>query len=152
MIARIIAELGPWNWMALGFVLLALEIVVPGVFLLWIGIAALLVGTFSLQFWDMTWWVWQAQVITFLVLSLVSAWLGHRISKSKETETDEPLLNRRDAQLVGRTATLQEPIKDGHGRIRLDDTMWKVIGPDAMPGTRVRVISATGGELRVEPF
>lgn len=150
MLDRIFLELGPWNWMVLGFVLLALEILVPGVFLLWIGIAAILVGTLSLQLWDAAFWGWQVQTLVFLALSLASAYLGHRITKARETDSDEPLLNRRDAQLVGRTATLEEPIREGRGRIRLDDTVWKVVGPDALPGTRVRVVSATHGELTVE--
>ncbi|MCR5855934.1 MULTISPECIES: NfeD family protein [Mesorhizobium] len=150
MLERIFLELGPWNWMVLGFVLLALEILVPGVFLLWIGIAAIIVGALSLQFWDWAAWTWQVQTLLFLALSLVAAYVGHRVNKARETDSDEPLLNRRDAQLVGRTATLEEPIREGRGRIRLDDTVWKVIGPDAQPGTRVRVVSAHGGELTVE--
>ena len=152
MIARMVSELGPWNWMVLGFVLLGLEILVPGVFLLWIGIAALLVGTLALQVWDAAWFTWQVQVLIFLGLSLVAAYLGHRINKSREADSDQPLLNRRDAQLVGRTATLEEPIREGRGRIRIDDTMWKVKGPDAAPGTRVRVVVAEAGELTVEPI
>lgn len=150
MLDRIMGELGPWNWMVLGFILLTLEILAPGVFLLWIGIAALLVGALSLQLWDVAWWTWQAQVLVFLALSLVSAYAGHRIMRDRQTGGDEPLLNRRDAQLVGRTATLQEPILEGHGRIRIDDTIWKVTGPDAAPGARVKVIAASGGELTVE--
>jgi membrane protein implicated in regulation of membrane protease activity len=152
MIDRIFGELGPWNWMVLGFVLLALEILVPGVFLLWIGIAAILVGTLSLQLWDAAIWTWQVQTLVFLALSLVCAYLGNRINKAHASDSDEPLLNRRDAQLVGRTATLEEPIREGRGRIRLDDTVWKVIGPDAVSGTRVRVIGAANGELTVEPI
>ena len=151
MIARIVSELGPWNWMVLGFVLLGLEILVPGVFLLWIGIAALLVGALALQAWDAAWFTWQAQVLIFLLLSLIAAYLGHRINKSREAESDQPLLNRRDEQLIGRTATLEEPIREGRGRIRLDDTTWRVKGPDAAPGTRVRVVEAAAGELTVEP-
>ncbi|MGB3500249.1 MAG: NfeD family protein [Mesorhizobium sp.] len=150
MVERIVAELGPWNWMVLGFALLAIEILVPGVFLLWIGIAAILVGALSLQLWDVSWWMWQTQVIVFLVLALISAYVGHRIMRNRQSSSDEPLLNRRDEQLVGRTATLQEPILEGRGRIRIDDTVWKVKGPDAAPGTRVRVVSAKGGELVVE--
>lgn len=151
MIARIVGELGPWNWMVLGFILLGLEILVPGVFLLWIGVAALLVGALALQVWDAAWFTWQTQVLIFLALSLVAAYLGHRINRSREADSDQPLLNRRDAQLIGRTATLEEPIREGHGRIRLDDTVWKVKGPDAASGTRVRVVRSDGGELTVEP-
>lgn len=150
MLIRIFSELGPWNWMLLGFVLLALEILVPGVFLLWIGIAAILTGALSLQLWDWAWWGWQAQVVVFLALSLASAFFGQRITKAREEATDEPLLNRRDAQLVGRTAILEQPIHEGYGRIRIDDTLWRVQGPDAPTGARVRVVSAGGGDLTVE--
>ncbi|MDP3897440.1 MAG: NfeD family protein [Mesorhizobium sp.] len=150
MLERVFAELGPWNWMVLGFVLLALEILVPGVFLLWIGLAAIVTGAITLFLWDMAWWGWEVQVIVFLALALAAAFLGHRITRSREEATDEPLLNRRDAQLVGRTALLEEPIHEGFGRIRIDDTLWRVKGPDAAPGTRVRVVSAGGGDLVVE--
>ena len=153
MIARIITELGPWIWMVLGLVLLALEIFVPGVFLLWIGIAALVVGAISLMPWQAEFWVWQVQVIVFLALALISAYAGRRIMSSSTDETDLPLLNRRREQLVGRIATLAEPISNGRGRIQLDDTVWRVKGPDLPSGTRVRVagIDSAGLELLVEP-
>jgi len=147
----VLSELGPWNWMLLGFILLVLEILVPGVFLLWIGIAAILTGALSLQLWDMSFWSWQVQVLVFLALSLVAAYVGKRVTDARrDEETDEPLLNRRAEQLVGRTASLEEPIREGHGRIRLDDTTWRVTGPDLPAGSRVRVVSARGADLRVE--
>lgn len=153
MIVRIITELGPWIWMVLGLVLLALEIFMPGVFLLWIGIAALVVGAISLMPWQAEFWVWQVQVIVFLALALISAYAGRRIMSSSTDETDLPLLNRRREQLVGRIATLAEPISNGRGRIQLDDTVWRVKGPDLPSGTRVRVagIDSAGLELLVEP-
>ena len=153
MIARIITELGPWIWMVLGLVLLALEIFMPGVFLLWIGIAALVVGAISLMPWQAEFWVWQVQVIVFLALALISAYAGRRIMSSSTDETDLPLLNRRREQLFGRIATLAEPISNGRGRIQLDDTVWRVKGPDLPSGTRVRVagIDSAGLELLVEP-
>src|SRR5690606_23417406 len=115
-----------WNWMVLGTALLALEIVVPGVYLLWLGVAAILTGTLSLQLWDSAFWVWQLQVVVFLVLSIASALVGRRFFPATGTEdTDQPLLNQRDRQLVGRTATLAEPITEGKGRIRLGDTLWR---------------------------
>lgn len=151
MLESIFIDLGPWNWMVLGFALLALEILVPGVFLLWIGIAALITGAISLVFWDGLWWVWQVQVVVFLLLSLVSAYLGNRLMGGRKGQSDQPLLNRRSEQLIGRTATLTEPIREGRGRIQLGDTLWLVIGPDLPIGTRVRVASVQGSELVVEP-
>lgn len=150
MTESIIMQLGPWNWVVLGFVLLGLEIVVPGVFLLWIGLAALATGVLSLAFWGAWWWPWQVQVLVFLALSLVSAYAGKRIVRSREGDTDQPLLNRRSEQMIGRTATLAEPIRNGRGRIRLGDTLWKVRGPDMEPGTHVKVVGVEDSELVVE--
>ncbi|OHV83085.1 NfeD family protein [Mesorhizobium sp. ORS 3428] len=160
MIERIVSELGPWNWMVLGFVLLVMEVVAPGVFMLWIGIAALIIGAISLlvsyaAIWN--WqaqlndaiWTWQVQVLAFLILSVISAFIGKRLTAGSAGEGDQPLLNRRGAQMVGRTARLVEPIKDGRGRIRLGDTLWRVSGPDLPAGTQVRVTGAADTDLEL---
>jgi membrane protein implicated in regulation of membrane protease activity len=151
MIMQWLTELGPWNWMVLGAVLLTLEIVAPGAYLLWLGIAAILTGTLSLQLWESAFWVWQVQVLVFLALSIASVLVGRRFFSSRgQDDTDQPLLNQRERQLVGRTATLEEAIANGYGRVRLGDTLWRVAGPDLPAGTRVRVVSAESGELKVE--
>ena len=151
MIMQWLTDLGPWNWMVLGAVLLTLEIVAPGAYLLWLGIAAILTGTLSLQLWDSAIWVWQVQVLVFLGLSIASVLVGRRFfSNRNQDDTDQPLLNQRERQLVGRTATLEEAITNGYGRVRLGDTLWRVAGPDLPVGTRVWVVSAENGELRVE--
>jgi len=149
MIDRIVSELGPWNWMVLGFVLLVMEIVAPGVFMLWIGIAALIIGAVSLIIWDAAFWTWQVQVLAFLILSLVSAYIGKRLVGGRHEDADQPLLNRRGAQMVGKLATLVEPIKDGRGRIKLGDTLWRVSGPDLPAGTQVRVTGAADTDLEL---
>ena len=151
MIMQWLTELGPWNWMVLGAVLLTLEIVAPGAYLLWLGIAAILTGTLSLQLWESAIWVWQVQVLVFLGLSIASVLVGRRFfSNRNQDDTDQPLLNQRERQLVGRTATLEEAITNEYGRVRLGDTLWRVAGPDLPAGTHVRVVSAENGELRVE--
>jgi inner membrane protein len=150
MIESIVKELGAWNWMALGLVLLALEIVVPGIFLLWIGIAAIIVGTLALMITNGGYWTWETQILLFLVLSLVSAYIGKRVMANGNDVSDQPLLNKLGEQLVGRTATLAEPIAEGRGRIRLGDTQWRVTGPDLPAGARVKVVSSNGTELGVE--
>lgn len=149
MIERLLSELGPWNWMVLGFVLLALEILVPGVFLLWIGLAALVTGALSLLLWNAGFWIWQVQVLVFLVLCLVAAYAGKKIMTGKGNHTDQPLLNRRGDQLVGRVATLTEPIVDGRGRVKIGDTMWRVSGPDQPAGAKVKVKAATDLDLEL---
>jgi membrane protein implicated in regulation of membrane protease activity len=150
VISPLIHQLGPWNWIVLGCVLLVLEILLPGVFLLWIGIAALLVGALSLQLWDFAPWSWEIQVLVFLALSVVSALIGRQIMARTGGDSDQPLLNRRREQLIGRTAVLAEPIAEGHGRIRIGDTSWRVCGPDLPAGARVRVKAVENAELVVE--
>lgn len=154
MIGRIVLELGPWNWMVLGIILLVLEIVLPGVFLVWIGIASLIVGAISIFAWESGFWTWQTQVLLFLVLSVASAFAGRRLAGPRKDDSDQPLLNRRGDQLIGRTATLAEPIRNGRGRIQLGDTFWRVSGPDLPAGTQVRVTAVAETELGlvVEPI
>lgn len=149
MIARLVAELGPWSWMVLGMALLAVEIVAPGFFLLWIGLAALIVGALTLALWNSGLWPWEVQVVLFLALSLLTVFVGRRIMAGRRGDSDQPLLNQRGAQLIGRTATLSEPIHEGKGRIQLGDTVWRVSGPDMPVGARVRVVSASDSELNV---
>ena len=149
MFERIIMELGPWNWLVLGLLLLCAEVLVPGFFLIWIGIAAVVVGAMSLALWDAGIWTWQVQVLVFLGLSLVSAFAGRALMKRGDV-SDEPLLNQRGAQMIGRMATLQEAIVNGQGRVRIGDTTWSVSGPDLEAGTKVRVTGTADMKLTVE--
>ena len=80
--------------------------------------------------WDAGFWVWQAQLVFFAVLSVAAALIGRRLLARSGDTSDEPLLNQRGASLIGRTAVLEQPIAEGRGRIRLDDTTWTVNGPD----------------------
>lgn len=150
MIVSAIADLGPWSWIVLGMVLLGLEILLPGVFLLWSGLAALIVGALSFILGYGGWWTWHGQVLVFLGLSLVLAWFGSRFVRLHDTRSEEPFLNQPGNQLIGRTAVLREPIAEGRGRIQLGDTMWLVQGPDLAIGNRVRVVGVSGSELIVE--
>ncbi len=150
MIARLVTDLGPWSWWILAAILLAAELVAPGVFLIWIGAAALVIGAISLALWNAALWSWQLQLLLFALLSVVFALLGRRYYGQDHAKTDEPFLNQREASLIGRTATLQEPITEGRGRIKLDDTWWPAQGEDAPAGARVRISSAHGRTLTVE--
>lgn len=151
MIQQLVITLGPWSWWILGLILLAAELAAPGVFLIWVGLAAMVVGAASLLLWDQAAWSWQVQLVLFAVLAVAITLAGRRVFARTDGESDEPLLNRRGESLVGRTATLAEPIREGRGRIRLDDTWWSVSGPDLPAGMRVRVAAWTGNELIVEP-
>ena len=150
MFDNLVVQLGPWSWWVLGLVLLAAELVVPGFFLVWIGLAAIIVGGLSLLFWENAFWIWQVQLLVFAASAVIVTLLGRRYVYNNNQMTDEPFLNQRGASLVGRTATLNEPITEGRGRIRLDDTYWTVMGPDLPAGTRVKVVSSNGRDLTVE--
>ena len=150
MFDNLVVELGPWSWWLLGLVLLAAELVLPGFFLVWIGLAGIIVGALSLLFWESAFWVWQVQWLVFAAVAVIVALMGRRYFYNNNQVTDEPFLNQRGASLVGRTATLGEPISEGRGRIRLDDTYWTVTGPDLPVGTRVKVVASNGRDLTVE--
>ncbi len=142
----ILARLGSWNWLIVGLALMALELLAPGVFLLWLGLAALLVGVISL-FAD---WIWQVQVIAFAAFSLAAVPLWRRVASQSAPNADSEFLNRRSEALVGRVFTLEKPIMDGGGTVRVDDTVWRVSGPDCPAGSRVKVVHADGASLTVE--
>lgn len=141
---RILAELGSWNWVALGLVLLALEIAIPGIFLLWFGLAAIVIGVLTLMFQGAGFWPWEVQIILFLSLALASAYLGRRFFVNAP-ESDQPLLNQRGAQLIGRTAVLINALEHGFGRVQIDGVQWRVSGADMPIGASVKVTSHTSG-------
>jgi inner membrane protein len=146
LFAHVVA-LGAWSWIIAGAILLAFELAVPGAFMMWLGLAAVLVGVISLAV-D---WSWQWQCVAFAVFSLASVPLWRRFARNVEPVNEAPLLNRRTEALVGRVFTLEKPIVDGVGTVRIDDTIWRVRGPDRPAGSRVRVTQADGANLAVEP-
>ncbi|QOZ23320.1 NfeD family protein [Bradyrhizobium sp. CCBAU 51753] len=144
--AEMFSTLGTWNWLIFGFVLMALELLAPGVFLFWLGLAALLVGLLSFVFTPS----WQTQLLMFAVFAVaaVPAW-QHFARSTPEASKSNPFLNRRNEALIGREFTLEKPIIDGTGTVRIDDTIWRVAGPDMPAGSRVKVVRADGASLTV---
>jgi membrane protein implicated in regulation of membrane protease activity len=143
---QMFTTLGTWNWLIFGFVLMALELAAPGVFMFWLGLAALLVGLVSFVINPS----WQSQLILFSVFAIAAVPLWRRFAlKLGAASRSNPFLNRRTDALVGREFTLEKPIVDGTGTVRIDDTIWRVAGPDAPAGSRVRVVRADGASLTV---
>lgn len=138
-----------WHWLALGVFLLIVELLAPGMFFLWMAQAAEITGFLLWLFPRME---WEFQIALFSVLSVLGIALARRFFKRHIIETDQPLLNRRSAQYVGRVFTLEQPIINGEGKIRVDDSSWKIRGEDIPVGTKVKVIGAEGVILLVEPF
>jgi membrane protein implicated in regulation of membrane protease activity len=150
MNAAIVTELGSWTWWIIGLALLILEIILPGVFMLWFGIAAMIVGTVSLMIGESAIWSWQVQLIAFAVLSLASAIIGRKYWYNVHPDTDQPHLNERGEQMIGKVSVLMEALENGAGRIKLGDTVWRVVGPDLPAGSKVRVIGSDANKLEVE--
>jgi membrane protein implicated in regulation of membrane protease activity len=139
-------SLGTWNWLIFGVILMALELIAPGVFLFWLGLAALLTGLVSFAFTPS----WQVQILMFAVFAAVAVPVWRRLARSSAADSaDSPFLNKRADALVGRVFTLEKPIVDGAGTVRIDDTVWRVAGPDAPAGSRVRIVQADGARLTV---
>jgi membrane protein implicated in regulation of membrane protease activity len=138
------STLGTWNWLIFGFILMALELIAPGVFLFWLGLASLLVGLVSFALHPS----WQTQLLMFAVFAACAVPVWRRLARGAHPQGN-PFLNRRADALVGRVFTLEKPIIDGSGTVRIDDTVWRVAGPDTPAGTRVRVVRADGANLTV---
>jgi membrane protein implicated in regulation of membrane protease activity len=136
-----------WVWLALAAALAILEIVVPGVFLVWIALAAAgtsvlaLLFTLPLPF----------QVMLFAILSVASVYAGRRWYAAHDVPSDDPLLNDRASRLVGTRVTVVDAIRGGEGRVKVGDGVWSCRGADCPEGTRVRVTGCRGNCLLVEP-
>jgi membrane protein implicated in regulation of membrane protease activity len=135
-----------WYWWILGFGLLIAELLLPtGFVLVWIGVGALIVG--GLAWLIPMGWEWQA--ILFGVLSVASFFVWHRYRPTM-VDSGQPTLNRRGHSYVGRSFTLTAPIVNGVGKLHVDDSQWRITGPDAAAGAQVRVVAADGNTLKVE--
>ena len=139
-------SLGTWNWFIAAAVLLLLEVLTPGAFMLWLGLSAILVGVISFGV-D---WSWQTQVIAFALFAAALVPVWRHFAREIEPASDSPFLNRRADGYVGRVFTLDKPIVNGVGTVRIDDSVWRVTGPDCPAGSRVKVTSADGANLAVE--
>jgi len=139
-------SIGGWSWLILGGLLLAIEVLAPGVFMLWLGLAAMITGVLTLLFSLGP----QAQLIVFSIASLASVFIGRKFFAGNNNPTDQPLLNERGDQLIGKTFTVIKAIEHGSGKIKIGDTVWSANGPDAKIGTQVNVVSVDGNRLSVE--
>ena len=140
-----------YGWWIAGLSLLVLEVVLPGVYLLFFAIAALIVGTNVFFLGGSGWFGWQQQVVAFIVLSIVSIMIGRNWYGARNVVDEPDRLNKRTARLVGRDAVLSEAIVNGRGRVAIDDGWWSVSGTDLPKGRRVRIVDADGSVLRVVP-
>jgi inner membrane protein len=136
-----------WLWLIAGLILVGIEAAAPGLFLLWVGLAALATG---LVVWLVPLQV-TAQLVLFALLGLAAILVGRKVQGRQQSEvTDSPHLNERGKALLGKTCVLESAIANGFGSARLGDTVWRVSGADIAAGATVRITGVDGSTLSVE--
>jgi len=142
-----IASFGGWSWVVLGLVLIGGEMIAPGAFLVWLGLAALVTGVVV----GATGMAWQGAALVFAALCVVSVVAGRMLTRRKSDEPDAATgLNDRGRQLVGKVFRLEATMLGGEGRIRVGDSSWRVTGPELLAGAEVKVVRVDGATLVVE--
>jgi membrane protein implicated in regulation of membrane protease activity len=130
-----------WHWLLLAAVLLIVELTTGSGFLFWMGISSAIIGFLVWIFPDIS---WATQVLGFAVLAILTAVIWWLYLKRHPIKTDKPSLNRRGQQYVGRIFTLDAPVVNGMGSIRVDDSMWRVRCSDLPAGSRIRITGVDG--------
>ena len=135
-----------WLWMIAGAALAIAEMLVPGVFLIWIGAAAALTGVIALLLPIGV----IAQFLIFAVASVAAIYAGRSYLSRNPIVSADPLLNDKSARLIGTIVTAVEPVDALQGRVKVGDGVWSARGADAATGDRLRVVGSEGGVLVVE--
>ena len=136
-----------WHWLILAAVLGAIEAVLPGMFFIWFGLAAGLTGLVVLVIPGLGWGV---EVALFLALAIVCVFIGRTVMHRGAKQSADPTLNRRGEGYIGRRFTVETPIVNGRGAIKVDDSVWRASGPDLAAGRQVKVVGVDGSVLKVE--
>jgi len=135
-----------WHWLVLTAAFALIEIAAPAMVCIWLAAAAL--GTAAIV-WLAPGIAWEHQALIFAALAIASVAIGRLAFTCIRGRSSKLHLNRRAETHVGRTFTLERPIVDGRGRLKVDDTVWLIEGPDLPVGTRVQVTSVDNTLLRV---
>jgi len=140
-----------WHWMVLGVILVIIELIVPGIWFLWLGLGALGTGLTVLLVDQIS---WQYQVTIFCGFSVASIFIGRMVYKRGKQSEDHPNLNRRGETFVGQVYALTEATDQGLGRVKIGDSIWRVrlalAGAELAAGDRVKVTGVDGATLQVD--
>lgn len=143
----LLAGVAFWHWWVLAVTLVILETMAPGTVLLWMGVSAGVLGLILAVFPETP---WEYQWLIFAALSVTAIVISWKYLKRHPIRSDHPVLNLRGRRYVGRVFVLEQPIVNGYGKIRVDDSSWKIEGPDLPQGESVRVTAVEGTILKVE--
>lgn len=135
-----------WAWLIAGVALMALETLAPGFVFLWFGLAAVLTGLVTFIFHLPT----QMELAVFAIAAILSLYLWWRLQRRLAPASADPVLNERAGRHIGQHFVLAEPIISGHGRVKIDDSFWRIAGNDCPAGTKVTVIGVDGPVLLVK--
>ena len=142
------AKMTAWHWLILGLVLMFVEMAAPGAFFLWPGLAAFIVGLVKVVFPGFPWTL-ALPLWSVLSIAAVLGWLDYRRKNPGPAAQGAPL-NNRAAQYVGQVFTLDRPIVNGRGQMKVGDSLWTVIADSDLPaGAKVRVTGVENTALRV---
>lgn len=136
-----------WLWWGIASLILVLELMTFGGFLLWIALSAGITGLLAWLMPDLS-LAWQAALFSVAAITSIFLWRSYLQKHPKGTASRT--LNRRAEQYIGRVVTLSEAVTNGQGRIHLDDTQWRVEGQDMPAGTKVKITGVDGIILKIE--
>ena len=140
-------ELDPgWLWLIGGVLLLILEVIAPGFFLVFLGAAAMATGLFTLLFGLGT----APQLALFALYAVIAVLVGRRFYANRTADSTDPLLNDRAGRLIGKSVTVVATVDEHNGRVRVGDSEWSARGGPAQVGERVRITGIDGNCLKVE--
>ena len=143
-----LADIDHWSWWILALALFVIELAMPGIIFLWLGIAAAVTGALV---WIVPSLGWQISFVIFAILGVVAFIVGRKVWRPGHIESEDPTLNKRAEQYVGKTFTLDTALENGRGRLHVGDGSWLAKGPDLAAGTKVKVTGVDGSVLEVEP-
>lgn len=134
------------SWLILAGVLALVELVVPGVFLVFVAAGAMVTGIATLIFPGMP---VLFQVGLFIATTAAAVLLGHDRYRKRPGSSSDPYLNDRVARMVGQIVPVTQPIHKGIGKVRVGDGEWLAAGPDTILGAEVEIVGAEGSTLIV---
>ncbi len=136
-------------WLIAAVLLGTAELLIPGVFLIFVAVAAAIVGLATLALPDLS---LIAQLLAFAIWSAVTVVIGRKWYRDYPVVSSDELLNDRVTRMIGDTVTVESAIENGRGRVHVGDSSWSAVGPDAAAGTLMRIVDHRDGWLLVEPL
>ena len=135
-------------WLIAALVLGIAELAAPGIFLVFLALAAGMTGIALLALPELPIAV---QLASFAVWSTVTVLIGRRCYRDYPVAGADPMLNDRSARMVGQIVIVETAIVDGRGRVLVGDGSWPARGDDAAAGTHVRITRVADGVADVTP-